>query len=209
MRHRSVSATVLACAALILASGCDDGNAAGSPTTAPPTPATQSPSNFGAPTVENPLDTSSIDTKPCDVAKPEQMEQLPGTVGESKTEDTAAKSKSCAWLFDDEDQFSLGSVTAGTNLEVGANGLRTYYKAQAQGTLTVFEELPPVKGYPAVAYEQGGEREGKCAMAVGVRDDRVYSLTVSLRKDHPNYSEPCTIGAKIAGFAIEYLQGRQ
>ncbi|SFA78664.1 Protein of unknown function [Amycolatopsis marina] len=209
MGTRSTFTAALACTALALTSACDDGNTTGSPTTAPPTTTAQSPANFGTPTVENPLDTSSIDAKPCDVATPEQMNQLPGTVSESKTEDTALKSQSCAWFFDDEDQFSLGTVRAGTNLEGGANGLRTYYKAQAQGTLTVFKELPPVQGYPAVAYEQGGEREGKCAMAVGVRDDRAYTLTVSLRKDHPNYSDPCTIGTKISEFAIEYLQGKQ
>lgn len=208
MRHRTTLAG-LACATLVLVTSCGDGEANGSPTTPPQAPVAPSSSNFGAPTVENPLDTSSIDTKPCDVATPEQIEQLPGTVRETFSEGRAAKSKSCVWIFEDERGDSFGNITAGTNLEDGADGLRTLYKAQSRGTLTVFEELQPVRGYPAVAYEQGGENEGDCTMAVGLRDDTVYLISIGLLEDHPNYTEPCALGAKIAEFAIEYLKGKQ
>lgn len=209
MRYRATLAAALASAALLFVAGCGDETASGTPTAAPSTGPSSSASDFGAPEVETPLDTSSIDSTPCDVATAEQIEQLPGTNSEKKTEDTATKSKSCAWFFEDEDQFSLGSVRAGTILEPGANGLQTYYKADSNGNLGHFEELPPVMGYPAVAYEQAAKNPGDCTMAVGVRNDMAYSVSIGLRKDHPNYDDPCTVGRKIAEFAIEYLQGKQ
>jgi hypothetical protein len=206
---RSTLAAALVATALVLVAGCGDSGAAGTPTTAPTPQSSPTQTDFGEPKVTDALDTSSIDTMPCDVATPEQIATLPGTVRDSFSEDTAAKSRSCAWLFDDESGFSIGTVTAGTNMEDGNNGLRTYYQAEAKGQLTVFKELPPVKGYPAVAYEQGGEREGKCSMAVGLRDDVVYTASARLTEDHPNYSDPCTVGATVAGFAIDYLKGQQ
>jgi hypothetical protein len=202
---RSTLAAALVATALVLVAGCGDSGAAGTPTTTSAPQSSPTQSDFGEPKVTNPLDTSSIDTKPCDVATPEQMTTLPGTVKETFSEDTAIKTKDCAWLFDDDRGFSLGSVTAGT----APNGVRTYYKAEANGTLGYFAELPPVKGYPAITFEQGDKSEGDCTMVVGLRDDAVYVIGSRLREDHPNYGDPCTVSETVAGFAIDYLKGQQ
>lgn len=74
------------------------------------------------------------------------------------------------------------------------------------GTLTSFTPLPPIDGYPAVSYAQGGEGEGVCTLAIGVRDDLLYTVIARLDTGNPHRSDPCGVAAKIGSFGIEYLK---
>jgi hypothetical protein len=44
-------------------------------------------------------------------------------------------------------------------------------------------------------------------MGVGVRNDEVFTVNVSLRPSSPSYSDPCTITAKAAEAVVSTLKG--
>lgn len=84
-------------------------------------------------------------------------------------------------------------------------GLSEVYKQK--DTLAVFKPLPDVQGYPAAEYEQADLSDvGTCTLALGVSDQLMYSIGVSMNQDadKPHCVETAQ---KIAGLVITTMKG--
>jgi hypothetical protein len=204
MKHRPSIVAAILCGSLAFAAGCGSGS--GTVTNKPSTPA--SASNLpqaGAPSVDNPLKTDSIDNTPCNAATAEQVESIGGKLKNADTSPMLGKSMACHWVFED----GLGAISANT-LPENTSGLSSLYSKQSKGQLTAFQPLPPIEGYPAVLFADGGRLgDGVCSMTAGLRNDLSYIVGVDLDPRNPHYSDPCDLATKLAGFAIQYLKGKQ
>lgn len=112
---------------------------------------------------------------------------------------------SCGWRFvtPDAPASVSGAVFTGDPSHGGISGL---YGQQQTGGLSKFQPFS-VDGYPGVVYDAGTNTPaGGCAVAVGLRNDLSYTISVSLDAlEHP-FADGCELGKKVAGFVITYLQ---
>lgn len=190
--------TVLTAAASLLISGCG-AQVAGPATTNSPSSA-RLPSH-GAPTVANPInDTTRVEKDPCSAVPTAEIEAIGGKVKRTRVDDLTM-GNACVWVFQEApNTVSAGLVTG------NKDGLSALYAQKASGGLTTFKPVDPVNGHPAVIFANGGEGEGNCTLAVGVRDDLVYTVIPRLTDHHPSYSDPCGMAAKVAATAIKNLK---
>jgi hypothetical protein len=109
--------------------------------------------------------------------------------------------KNCVWVFAD----GSGNVGAGM-VTKNNDGLSGIYYQSTHGGLTTFKPVASIEGYPAVVYANGGEGDGVCTLAVGIRNDLVYTIIPRLRPQNPYLADPCGMATKIAQFAIQQLK---
>uniref|UniRef100_UPI003898F6B4 DUF3558 domain-containing protein n=1 Tax=Amycolatopsis rhabdoformis TaxID=1448059 RepID=UPI003898F6B4 len=174
------------------------GSTAGSPSPAPS--ASSAPSQYLAPKVTQPItDTSTVEADPCSAVAVTVVERAGGTVKTTAVDDSDL-GKDCAWTFDGTGNVSGGVVRGNSD---GLNGL---YIQHARGALTTFQPQPPIQGYPAVVYDNGGEGSGACNLAVGIRDDLTYTVITQLRSGNPALENPCSMATTIANAAISHLK---
>ncbi|MGY6657268.1 DUF3558 domain-containing protein [Amycolatopsis sp. TRM77291] len=130
-----------------------------------------------------------------------EIEAIGGKVKRTRVDDLTMGNAS-AWVFQEApNTLSAGLVTG------NKDGLSALYAQNATGGLTTFKPVDPVDGYPAVIYANGGEGKGNCTLAVGVRDDLVYTVIPRLTDHHPSYSDPCGMATKVAAAAIRNFVG--
>ncbi|ANN21480.1 hypothetical protein SD37_00905 [Amycolatopsis orientalis] len=155
----------------------------------------------GAPAVPEPIyNTTTVEKDPCSAVPNAEIEELGGKVERSRTVDLSV-GLSCSWLF-----FEAPS-TVSAGLAVGnKDGLSALYAQNAAGGLTTFRPVAPVAGHPAVIYANGSEGKGTCTLAVGIRDDLVYTVTPHLSSGNPMLTDPCGMATKVAAAAIENLK---
>ncbi|WP_083920477.1 DUF3558 domain-containing protein [Amycolatopsis decaplanina] len=200
MRPKATLLTIAALSSMALLGGCSDQKASTPTPTSVPT-STGLPSN-GAPAVANPItNTAQFESDPCTVIPSAEVESVGGKVERSEQEELTM-GKACAWIF------AKGANTVSAGLVAGnKDGLSSLYAQNAAGGLTTFKPVEQVAGYPAVVYANGGEGPGTCTLAVGVRNDLVYTVIPRLGSDHPSHSDPCGMATKIAASAIKHLKG--
>ncbi|MFC3453159.1 DUF3558 domain-containing protein [Amycolatopsis speibonae] len=195
--------SVLATAALLV-SACDDSDKGNSTTPAPSSSVEQSTSlpRAGAPNIDNPLDTAAAEADPCGVVKSDQIQTFGGgTVGRSRVDDLSS-GKVFTWVFAD----GLGTISAGMNTGE-RDGLSHLYALNAQGSgLTTFKPSEAIDGYPSVVFANGGERGYVCNLAVGVRNDLMYTIVATPGTGNPNRSDPCGMATKLGTLAIQQLK---
>ncbi|MBB5853863.1 DUF3558 domain-containing protein [Amycolatopsis umgeniensis] len=200
MRPTTTILTIATLATVALVGGCSEQKTGKpSPTNAPSSAALPSD---GAPAVTNPIaNTAAIETDPCTAVPAAEIETIGGKIDGSRIE-PMTMGKGCTWSFAD------GPSTVNAGLVTGnKQGLSTLYAQKARGGLTTFKPVDPIDGYPAVIYANGGEGKGTCTLAVGVRDDLVYTVIPLLSSDHPMLADPCGMATKIAAAAIKNLKG--
>ncbi|WP_037307301.1 DUF3558 domain-containing protein [Amycolatopsis orientalis] len=183
-----------AVALAVVISGCSDRNSGVSvPTSAP--------STVGVPAVTDPIsNTAKAEADPCGVLSAAEIESIGGKVKRTRTEDLTT-GVACTWVF----EVSPTTVSAGL-VTGNKNGLRSLYESNATGGLTTFRPVEPINGHPAVVYANGGEGQGTCTLAVGIRDDLVYTIIPRLSSDHPSFADPCGMATKVAAAAIKNLK---
>ncbi len=198
MRRSTHFLSVTVAAVMVLADGCSD-QKSGSPIPAPSpaTASTQLPRD-GAPAVPEPIkNTAGAETDPCTAVKTSQIEELGGKVEKTVTDD-GALGKNCGWIFEE------GPSNVNAGLVVGnKEGLSSLYAKKAHGDFVTFKPIDPIEGYPAVIYGTTGGREGFCNLAVGLRDDLVYTIVPQLYAGNPMLSDPCGLAARVAAAAIK------
>ncbi|MCG3756678.1 DUF3558 domain-containing protein [Amycolatopsis sp. Poz14] len=179
--------------------------ACSTPTGGVPSPATSAPGSTsagslpyaGAPKVEHPLPDSIISGSPCDALTPEQVKADVGHAADGEPE-TLPIGSSCTW-----------SNTAGASLGVfftnkRHEGLSPYY-AQTRKQMKRFDVLPPVQGYPAVAYsDKPGSVSPFCQVAVGIADTADFVVSVSV--GNGSTADACPISTQIAGQVLTNLK---
>jgi hypothetical protein len=151
----------------------------------------------GMPQVANPLDVSAFAADPCTSITSAQAGDLgvahPG-VGEP-----AAGGKSCLWRNE-----SGGSVLLSVITSTGLNGV---YGAKARGELAVFEELPPVEGFPAVVANQVDLRDtGNCTVWVGTSEEEMVGVALGQSRDKVGDKDPCLVAASVASQVIATMK---
>ncbi|GAB3703298.1 hypothetical protein GCM10027598_02280 [Amycolatopsis oliviviridis] len=200
MRSKATFLTIAALSSMALLGGCSDQKAV-TPTPTSVPPSSGLPTN-GAPAVASPItNTAQFESDPCAAIPTAEVESVGGKVEHSEQEVMTA-GKACAWIF------AKGANTVSAGLVAGnKEGLSSLYAQNATGGLTTFKPVEQVSGYPAVVYANGGEGPGTCTLAVGVRNDLVYTVIPRLGSDHPSFSDPCGMATKVAAAAIKNLKG--
>ncbi|WP_410601433.1 DUF3558 domain-containing protein [Amycolatopsis sp. lyj-90] len=200
MRPKATLLTIVALSSVALLGGCES-QKDGTPTPTSVPSSTGLPSN-GAPAVANPIaDTAQFESDPCKAVPTPEIESIGGKVERSEQEDMTM-GKACAWIF------AKGANTVSAGLVAGnKDGLSSLYAQHATGGLTTFKPVEQVAGYPAVVYANGGEGPGTCTLAVGVRNDLVYTIIPRLGSDHFSYSDPCGLATEVAAAGIKHLKG--
>ncbi len=204
MRYRSVAIIAAAISAATIA-GCGTENP-GTPTTGQ-TASSSAESGLpraGAPKVASPLKTGPFETDACSAATEPEINSTGVALKTAEPQDIAG-GKGCLWILTN----TSGTVTGNLNVNE-PDGLSHLYALKAQGSgVTTFQPVPDIAGYPAVIYANGGEGNGVCNLAIGVRDDMMYVLTTQLFSGNPKYSDPCGLLGKIGEFAIQHLKAAQ
>lgn len=202
MRPRNSVAALITAGALASATAC--GGSTGG-TAAPASSSDSAPvsSQNPAPKVDQPINnTSGVENDPCSAVSTAAVESAASKIKETRTE-RSNLGNTCVWVFDN----SGGNVSAGV-VTANKQGLNALYIQKSRGGLTTFKPQPAIMGYPAVVYDNGGEAEGSCNLAVGIRDDVTYTVIAQLRHDSPVYSDSCGMATKIASAAITHLKGQ-
>jgi len=189
---------LLAAAVSLLAGGCGTETAGTAVTSAPSS--ARLPSD-GAPAVADPItNTAAVEADPCSAIPTGEIEAIGGRTDGSRLDPMSA-GNSCTWSFaDGPSNVNAGLVTG------NKEGLSSLYAQHATGGLTTFKPVAPINGYPAAIYANGGEGEGTCTLAVGIRDDLAYTVIPLLSMTHPVYSDPCGMATKVAAAAIKHLK---
>ncbi|WP_084144912.1 DUF3558 domain-containing protein [Amycolatopsis jejuensis] len=193
MRLRSVLSLTILSLTVAVVSACD-GSASRRAT--PESPSRSLDTN-SAPRVADPImNTKPYESDPCSTVPTSTVESLGGKVTRTDV-DTDSTGTSCAWIF----SGNAGNINAGL-VTGNKEGLSALYTGHRTGTLTKFQPYENVEGYPAVVYARGGEGQGTCNLAVGVRDNLTYTVVALLRTESPALSDPCGLAAKIAAAAV-------
>ncbi|WP_037364392.1 DUF3558 domain-containing protein [Amycolatopsis orientalis] len=202
MRSRNSLAALITAGTLASIAACGGPSHGTASPTSPSDTAPATSQNL-APKVDQPINnTSAVETDPCSAVSTATVESAASKVKNSRT-NTSNLGNTCVWIFDN----SGGNVSAGV-VTANKQGINALYIQKSRGGLTTFKPQPPILGYPAVVYDNGGETEGSCNLAVGIRDDVTYTVIAQLRHDSPVYSDACGMATKIASAAITHLKGQ-
>ncbi|MEC3978796.1 DUF3558 domain-containing protein [Amycolatopsis sp. H20-H5] len=198
------AAALLPLAALsVLFAGCSGKGA--TPTSTPsvsPQPPTASKVNEHA--VPQALETKSFEAAPCSAPSPEQVAGL-GAPLKSATPRTDPEGPGCSIRFATDNPNSV----VGTIFTSDHSGMSGLYEKQQQGGFTDFKPFT-VSGYPGAVFANVSTSDpAHCSLAVGLRDDLTYSVSVSLDSATTPLGDPCALGKKVAGFVVEYLKKAQ
>jgi hypothetical protein len=151
--------------------------------------------------VARPIDTTPFEKAPCTTLTSEQLGQL--SITTPPQPDPGNKlGPGCEWNAYDE----VGLTVGGRLLTVGSS-LAKLYRQHEQGGLPFFQPTE-VSGYPAVLTDSlDAVPKGKCSAEVGVRDDLLYSVQVTISSDSKDYANPCPVAQKAAELAISTMKG--
>lgn len=208
------SRLLIVVAILAVAAGCTT-TSAGSPlpvpgggstenSSAPSPPAGTEVPYAGAPKVEDPLDTTQFQQDPCQALTAAQADKLnvrfPGESGEGPLGNTCE-------FRGRSDERALIDVRS---LDKYPHGLSATYQAEKDGKWVHFAELPPIEGYPAVAYDGVDQREtGGCVVDVGTADEVAFEIVLQLSTDNIDKKDPCETAAMVAGLVLQTMKAAQ
>lgn len=159
----------------------------------------------GAPSVAQPIDTQRWQADPCSVITAQQFSSIGLDDVDAEPNPNAMAGPTCDWYPADATLagFGGGFVTAHPPTE----GLSRIYERHKLGEYKVWQELEPIAGHPAVRADTKDESgQGMCGLAVGVRDDLVYSVLIT-DEDKEITKDPCAFAQKVATLAVETMKG--
>ncbi|WP_081655371.1 DUF3558 domain-containing protein [Amycolatopsis orientalis] len=203
MHSRPAVALGLLASAIFLA-GCSGESGSASPaTSAAPPSSTGLP--FGAPSVPAPLDPTALEKNPCAAMTADQVASLGAPLKGTVPQPDDPTGPSCGWRFATDEAPSSVSGTVFTK-DPSHGGISGLYGQKQAGGVTQFEAFS-ANGYPGVVYNASSNPPpGSCALAVGLRDDLAYTISVSLDALKQPFADGCELGKKVAGYVIQYLQ---
>ncbi|GAB3357271.1 DUF3558 domain-containing protein [Amycolatopsis echigonensis] len=189
---------VLALAAL--AAGCSTPDNGPATSSAPATaPSAQSLPYGGAPKVENPLPDTVFSDGPCQALTPDQLTFQLGSAVPGKPDNSAVPS--CDWISPDT-HARIGLSFFGKDND----GLSNVY-ANVRPQMKRFDVLPPIQGFPAVAYStQPGPITNSCDVNVGVTDRLSFMVEAAPGETKLNKIDPCPLAVSVAGNVITTLK---
>lgn len=152
---------------------------------------------------ELPHITDSVDVKhwtdhPCDVITDKQLKNLDITSeANSRTEETT-NTPVCEWgeLFDEGINFD-GYFGA-----ADVKSIPDIYQ-ENKDSKSQYLDTDAIKDYPSILFAGNDERnQGMCEAALGLDDEYVYYIDLSLNNDYPGYHKACTVAKDIAEMAV-------
>lgn len=153
----------------------------------------------GAPNVADPLDISRYVDDPCLALTADQAEQL--SLPHPGEPDETPLGKACSWV--NRDSFLSLDLSI---LNENPTGLSSFYHANDHGKYEFFEPLPPIEGFPAVAYDVLDERDsGRCPIAVGVANDLAFEAALQLGTN--DTKDACTEGTAAVALVLRTMKG--
>lgn len=156
--------------------------------------------NHGAPNIDDPLDITEFLQDPCRALTAEQAEEL--SVPTTGAGSTNALGRVCEW----ENMDTRGFVNVEMR-EKNAAGLSALYAANDNGQYPFFDVLPPIDGYPAVAYDVADHRDqGICAVSVGVANDLSFTVGLRLSRGNVGKKDPCETATLVAGMMLNTMK---
>ncbi|WP_154676355.1 DUF3558 domain-containing protein [Amycolatopsis benzoatilytica] len=192
---------VMLSSALLLAA-CSS-TTGGIPAPAPSTSSSPSgdlPPYGGAPKVDNPLPDSVLSGSPCEALTPQQISKNFGTdvTGEPSSSPLGTK---CTWSAPDG-----GPVLVIFYTTKQKQGLSIVYK-QVKPQMKRFDVLPPIQGFPAVAYDKSpGPMSPGCQVAVGLSDTLEFEAGLELGEANRGKADACDLGADAAADAVTTIK---
>ncbi|MBB4686583.1 hypothetical protein BJY18_004068 [Amycolatopsis jiangsuensis] len=145
-----------------------------------------------------PLDTTKFDQHPCSALTETQAQQIFAAVRSREGGGTVAPG--CSWYDSADNSVGLGFLP-------GQGGLATTYKNSVDAGAGYFEVAPDVAGYPAAFAGVSDDRKsGGCQIAVGVKNDEVFTVSALLDQSSQDYSDPCSLVTKVAEAAVTTLK---
>lgn len=169
--------------------------------TAGPSTASSAPSlpYGGAPKVENPLPDNVLSGDPCQALTPEQLTFQLGSAVTGKPD--SVPTRACDWTSPDTHSFIGLSFFAKNN-----DGLSNVY-ANVRPQMKRFDVLPPIQGFPAVAYSVSpGPNSNSCDVNVGVTDQLSFAVEASPGETKRGKVDPCPLAASVADNVITTLK---
>ncbi|MDT8910264.1 DUF3558 family protein [Amycolatopsis sp. PS_44_ISF1] len=184
---------ILASAAFLTAA-CSGSNTPGSPSPAsqPPSssapPVSRTPPYAGAPKVASPLPSMVLSGSACDALTPDQVKINLGKTVAGKPDHLPGIGAECNWT-----NSQTGGQMAVFYVTEPKTGLSGDY-ANTRPQMAVWKELPPIQGFPAVAYSDNGKpNPGYCAVSVGITDTLSVDVHVNLSDDKAGKVDACTV----------------
>lgn len=204
-------------AAVVLLTGCSSveagtpssqADASESDTGASGRPSTTSDS---VPAVDDPLDASAYEDKPCDLLAEDFLDDLGFTEsGDASLADdggpAADVGPSCEWDVSGGIDSIFVQVQTG-NRDAGSGGIVGPYEAHESGDMAYWNPVT-VSDYPAVFAGRTDNRDnGECSMFVGIRDDLTFSVISGPIDDKSENA--CRRTKRVAEHVIDTLEGSQ
>jgi uncharacterized protein DUF3558 len=156
----------------------------------------------GAPKVPSPLPASVLAGDPCgDALTQDQLKRALGMVPAGKPGEIPTGRK-CDWS--NQESGSFVGVYYVTTPREGLSASYQNVKPQA----TVWRELSPLQGFPAVASvtPSGGSPDEFCQVSVGLADDLAFNASVFLGRAKKGTVDPCEGAEKVADMVVTTLR---
>ncbi|RJQ79629.1 DUF3558 domain-containing protein [Amycolatopsis panacis] len=156
----------------------------------------------GAPKVVHPLPDSVLSGSPCDALSPKQIldDVGPGVPGKV---DDGALGPVCRWYDGDGGPMLMAYFTT-----LQHEGLSVIYK-QVKSQMRRFDVLPPIQGFPAVAYDtRPGPKTRDCHLAVGLADTLDVQIGLSLGDHDAGKTDACGLAAIAADQVVTTLTAK-
>lgn len=185
--------------AMVAAACLGVGGVLGACTSGPASP--PKPTRLSPPIPGNPLDFSKSVTRPCALLRPDQLAQY--HLGAQGTMTSISGVPACAWS---PASAGLAAYQAGVDMRSG--GIEALYHRRS--AMPVFQPAT-VSEYPAVhtAVTATALRQGRCTVDVGVADDTLLVVDVTVPSQALDYGTPCDDADAFAADAIANAQGAQ
>lgn len=155
--------------------------------------------NSQIPKVTRPIDTASFEEEPCSVLTDAQLQEL--SISTNPQPSATAAGPTCAWGDSSDDGIHI----SGTFITKKSSSVAGLYESNELGRYAYFVPVT-IHGYPAAFSQLADSRQnGGCAIAIGVKNDLLYSMGIRLGLDNPNYAKPCSELEKVAEMAINTM----
>jgi hypothetical protein len=156
----------------------------------------------GAPKVSNPLPDSVLSGDPCGALTAQQVRDALGIDIQGRRDSLPGIGPECIWSNVD----SSAKVTVFFVTEPGKGLSDLYENSKPQSV--VWRELPPVQGFPAVAYVTsfGGDPKTFCAVSVGLTDKLSIDVSLYLGDAKVGKVDPCTVAPRAADAVVTTLK---
>lgn len=147
----------------------------------------------GAPKVENPIDVSHFEQKPCDALTAEQANAL--NVDPKGTRADISFGAGCLW----RNPASGGGVIINF-LSKAKDGLSDTYRSNNRGEFKYFEPIEDLEGFPAAAWATDTEEPtSDCSITVGITDQLAIQTRTELSRNNVGHKDPCEAGMTATG----------